>query len=114
MEYVKYVLIAFFFFILGFAIADTGPTTEVVEQVEATPTPAQETSDGVLNTFGENFVVGCIDEGGNTEFCTCAYNYLDENMTDAEMLELSIETLQDEDYISDEMIEAVKACLHLY
>jgi hypothetical protein len=69
--------------------------------------------DTLPSDFKEEYMIGCIDEDTSWEFCECGYNYLNDNYTNKQILDASLEYIET-DEVPDEMMNAAKACIDLY
>jgi hypothetical protein len=97
---------------LVFLIPTDTTEPEVQEEVTVAKTePAPPQRDRVLF---DSFMEGCNDTGKNEEFCTCTYDYFVETYGLEAMLQSGLEVLDDESYVSPEMLDAVVNCIDYY
>ena len=70
--------------------------------------------DYLPESFRIEFILGCTgDDYRQYDYCACAFNYLDRNYTNSEIIKMSLEMVETDD-LSDEMIDAVLVCEDLY
>ena len=107
----KWIVIGMFaLFILAYAFGNNTPT-EPFSPVP-TPTPTEAPVNIKDNGFKTIFITGCIDEGGNYDYCNCVWNNLiDENGLSG-VLDLAME-FDETSAMTDEFIMAMESCLHL-
>jgi hypothetical protein len=105
------VLIAFvgLTFLVFLIPTDTAEPAEEVTVAKTEPAPLQR--DRVLF---DSFMEGCNYTGKNGEFCTCTYDYFVETYGFGAMLQSGLEVLDDESYVSPEMLDAVVNCIDYY
>ena len=60
----------------------------------------------------DSVIGGCVEEGGNIEYCQCFYDYLDARTSNAEMIEIGFKVLNDE--LPDIMMDGVAECIYLF
>lgn len=86
-----------------------------------TPTLSQQStpitsSTGIVNEeYKKAFVEACASEPpvGNYAFCECSYDYMDDRLTDKEMLDMASEYVKTEQ-TPEIMNRAVASCQYLY
>ena len=70
------------------------------------------------NGFKGQFMEGCVEEsGGQREFCSCTYDYLENTLGERGLIELSLNYSISEnisDKTANSMINAIEYCLDKY
>jgi ABC-type glycerol-3-phosphate transport system permease component len=95
---------------------------DMIKEIKKVENEFQDTiksNDGLLMTreeYKKIFLRGCVDEGGNKAFCSCAFNYIDD--------EVGTKRFQDEsmlmvttgmsDEFADVMVNSTFECIDLY
>jgi len=70
--------------------------------------------DYLPESFRAEFMVSCVGEDiALFDYCACAYNYLDRNYTNTEVMKMSMD-IEETGIVSDGMYDAIDACLDLY
>lgn len=70
--------------------------------------------DHLPESYKTEFMVSCLEEDSTQyDYCECAFNYLDKNYTNSDVVNMSLE-VEKTGEVSNEMIDAVGACLDLY
>jgi hypothetical protein len=121
---VSSVVVASLVFIgLGVAIFNAGSklqtsTTTVTKPVKTpaeTVEPKKDTQVTLKSDKYNDFIDGAegifmqsCDDGTNTSYCKCTYDWLDNNLTNQEFFDVTIEAQKG--ITPDEMYDAVKAC----
>lgn len=101
-------------FILLFAYVifdDTEDSKDTVTYTPVTTLPAN--NDSIGDFFEEEFIDGCTSEGASRSFCRCAFEYLDENYTNREIMDMA-EDVALYDATPDGMMAAATECLEYY
>lgn len=100
----------FIVLVIFFAITDADePETSFRDDTElptATIQPLQ--SDYIGYAFEEAFMNGCLSEGASNASCQCMFDYLDTNLTNQELKNLSNLADPSEDPVFD---KAVNSCV---
>lgn len=89
---------------------DTKTLVEAVEPKKDTEVSLKSDDyDDYISGAKKIFVDSCVGSDQDTEsYCGCAYDWLNDNLTNAEFFDVTGETLNGK--IPDEMYEAAKAC----
>ena len=97
--------------IIGMATSENG----VEETTEPMPTRVLQTEEDYLSDeMRESFLVGCMDgDIENYDYCMCAFNYLDRNFTNMEIIEMSFEASEG-DVTPSGMVSAMLDCEYLF
>lgn len=107
---------------LGVALFNAGSklqTSTTVSEPVATPAETTEPKIDTKVTLksdkfddylagAENIYMQSCDDGTNTSYCQCSYDWLDSNLTNKEFLDITIEAQKG--ITPDAMYDAVKAC----
>jgi hypothetical protein len=106
------VLIAFvgLTFLVFLIPTDTAEPAEEVTVVRNEPKATPQRNQVLF----ESFLEGCNDNGKNEDFCTCSYDYFIETYGLDALVKQGIEVTEDSSYLSDEMLDTVLSCSHLY
>jgi len=51
----------------------------------------------MMDNYERGFMTECERAGGTEEFCDCAFSYLDEHLTDQELIDLSVQVYESEE-----------------
>lgn len=109
--------------LIGLAVAmyNVGANLETTTTVKSeTPTvttePKKDTQVTLKSDKYDDFIDGAegifmqsCDDGTNTSYCKCTYDWLDNNLTNQEFFDVTIEAQKG--ITPDEMYDAVKACV---
>ena len=108
--------------VVGFVISFTVVTAIInTSKISEEPTPRLQTrpltivkEDYLPESYKIAFVMECTDGDVSIyDYCACTYNYLDRNYTNAEFMKIADEADRTGE-ITDEMWEAVGACIDSY
>lgn len=87
---------------------DTKAAVEAVEPKKDTQVSLKSDDFDDYISGAERIFVESCDDGSNTSYCKCSYDWLNDNLTNDEFRDVTIEA--ERGNIPDEMYEALKAC----
>ncbi len=98
--------------ILVIAVISTSKKAEEVVLEQSVLNPLS-SSDSAFEVYRTNFIEGCKDGGGNTAYCNCNIEYLEDNYSKERIIDFSVKYYKDK-VIPEEMIKAVVNCMSFY
>lgn len=100
----------------GSVIEKTTSTTPIaipVSTPSATPTLIK-TSNRMPEEYRKAYINSCKEsDSKNTDYCECTMKYLEDHLTNKEILEMSMKYAEDE-ILPDILMSASFECIHLY
>ena len=105
-----------FVLIVGYVIVtDYMDSKEIVSPVPASAFPTQSPAvTKYMTAYKSEYMEACNEDGGIFNYCSCTYDYMVDTYGVKQVISMSMDYVEDDAELPDELLEAVGECLYLY